>query len=249
MKLEYIYKKYILIFAIMNWQDLLQALKESTWTENFDNIDDSKYYKWLSWSHTKIAERIKAKVDSKFFYSITKADTVIGQYKYDDLPVNVIDTVFVKYDGDTKYRKCTVTDVSERSESIEELRDNQSKEKPLYFITNDIVMIFPKADSDTVGWLLVTWKNVVEDITTSTPATDLYNWQLATYHDVIVDGAKEYVYEYLQEFNKKAEAEWQFFNEWALALPWSLDKMITEISYRWSQPIAYEDPDLSYLLV
>lgn len=233
----------------MNWPDLLQWLKEATATENFDNITDDQYYKWLSWSHTKIAEMVKARVDSKFFFSIAKADLVIWQYKYDQLPVNIIDTVFVKYETDWKYKKATVTDVSENTQSIEYLQANQSKYNPLYFITNEIVMIFPAPDNDIVQWLQATWKNVVTDIVSGTVSDDLYNWQLAVYQTVIIDWAKQYVYEKLQEFWKKSEAENSFFNDWAIPnKPWSLDKMLIEISYRGSQPIDYIDPDLSYLL-
>ena len=225
----------------MNWTDLLQWLKEATATENFDNIDDSKYYTWLSWSHTKIAEFIKAKIDSKFFFSIAKADTVLWQYKYDWLPVNVIDTVFIKYKWDTDYRKATVTDVSENSKSIEYLAENQPKEKPLYFITNEIIMVFPKADDDITKWLSVTWLSVVSNITASSTSSDIFNWQLAEYQDLIIKWAEQYVYKYLQEFDKESKVRNEFIYE-------DLERLKTEISYRWSQPIQYEEPDLSYLL-
>ena len=226
----------------MNWPDLLQWLKEATATENFDNITDDQFYKWLSWSHTKIAEFVKAKVDSKFFFSIAKADLVIWQYKYEKLPVNVIDTVFVKYETDWDFKKATVTDVSENTQSIEYLRDNQSKENPLYFITNEIVMIFPAPDNDITQGLQITWKNVVENITATTVSADLYNWQLAEYQDLIIKWAEQYVYKYLQEFNKESKVRNEFTYE-------DLERMKTEISYRSSQPIQYEEPDLSYLLV
>lgn len=233
----------------MNWAELLQGLKEATWTENYTNIDDEKFYSWLSRSHKFVADKVKATIDSKFFFTQVKADAVSWQYKYSDLPVSVIDKVFVKYDWDVNYRPTTPVDVSEKKYDIEYYAENQSKWNPLCFITNNIVMIFPKPDADIVKWIYVTWKKKVWNISATTTEDEVFNWADLD-HEVIIDWAKEFVYDYLKEYDKKQEAKDSFYNSWRLKQPWSLDSMISSLSWRWSQPVQYiEDEETLYSLM
>lgn len=230
-------------FFSMNWTDLLQGLKEATSTENFDNISDDKYYKWLSWSHTKISEYIKAKVDSKFFLGITQANIVAGQTLYDDIwedattwrMINVIGSVFVKYNW-TKFTKVEIRDLEEMPESREYYQENQSTEDPFCVITGQKILLFPTPKLDVVNGLEITWSKDVPDIDATSTSWDIFNWVLAEYHDMIIKGAEQYVYKFLQEFNKESKVREEFMYQ-------DLPRMKTEISYRWSQPVEYkEDP-------
>lgn len=233
----------------MIWTEMLTALKEATNTENFTNISDAKYYDWLTRSHKFVANKITSQIDSKYLYSIVKADAVNWQYKYDELPVKVIDTIFVKYKWDTDFRKTRPIDVSEMSQTIEWYAENQPKTKPLSFITNEIVMIFPAPDDDIVKGIYATGKKAVGDISATTTETEVFNGHEID-HQVIIDGAEQYVYHFLKEYDKKQESKDAFYNKWRLKQPWSLDSLISDLSYRWSQPVHYEEDQetLAWLL-
>lgn len=232
----------------MNWTDLLQGLKEATSTENFDNISDDKYYKWISWSHTKIAEYIKAKIDSKFFMWISQADLIYWQTLYDNiwkdpatwLMINVIDSIYVKYDW-SRFQKVTIWDISEMPESREYYQEKQPISKAFCTITGQKVIFYPTPKIDLTNWIEVIWSRDVADITALTTAEQIFNWVLKEYHNEIIKWAEQYVYKFLQEFDKEAKVRNEFTYE-------DLERMKTEISFRWSQPLQYEEPDLSYLL-
>lgn len=241
-------EKYFLTFPQMNWTQLLEALKSATSTENFDNIPDSKYYSWLSRSHERIAEYIKAKIDSKFFMAIAQADIISGQSLYDNIGlnqatgryINVIDALYVKYDW-VNFKKLEIRDLSEMPESREYYQANQSKDDPFCVITGQRVLLFPVPTIDVLGGMEVIGSRNVPEITSSTTDSQIFNGVLKEYHDMIVLWAKQYVYEHLQEFSKYQLAKWEFDN---IELPW----MRAEISFRWSQPIHYQEPNFTSLL-
>ena len=232
----------------MNWTDLLQGLKEATSTENFDNISDDKYYKWLSWSHTKVAEFIKAKIDSKFFMGISQANLIYWQTLYDNiwedpvnwLMINVIDSLYVKYDW-SNFTKVRIWDISEMPESREYYQENQSNKDPFCTITGQKVIFYPTPKVDVTNWIEVIWSRDVLDISATTTSDQIFNWVLKEYQDIIIKWAEQFVYKYLQEFDKESKVRSEFTYE-------DLERMKTEISFRGSQPLQYVEPDLSYLL-
>lgn len=226
----------------MNWPDLLQGLKEATSTENFDNIPDEKYYKWLSWSHTEIAEYIKAKVDSKFFLAITQSDLIAWQTLYDNigkntvtgLEVNVIGSVFVKYNSNT-FVKAPIKDLEEMPESREYYQQHQPKEKPFCVITGQKILLFPTPDVDVANWLEITWsREVIETMDATTTSAQIFNWVLAEYHNYIIKWAEQYVYKFLQELNKESKVREEFRYQ-------DLPKLKALVSFRGNQPLHHEE--------
>ena len=226
----------------MNALDLMQGLKEATSTENFDNIPDEKYYKWLSWSHTEIAEYIKAKVDSKFFLAIVQSDLIAWQTLYDNigrneitgLDVNVIGSVFVKYNSNT-FVKAPIKDLEEMPESREYYQTYQPKEKPFCVITGQKILLFPTPTKDVENGLEITWsREVIELMDETTTSTQIFNWVLAEYHQYIIKWAEQYVYKFLQEFNKESKVREEFRYQ-------DLPKLKALVSFRGNQPLRHEE--------
>ena len=232
----------------MNWQDLLLALKESTSTENFDNIPDEKYYKWLSWSHNEISEYLKSQIDSKFFMWISQADLVAWQNLYDNLwkdettwlYINVIDSIFVKYNW-TDFIKVRIDDFTEKDKSREYLEEHQPTTDPFATIIDwQKILLFPTPKVDATNGIEVTWSRNVKEITDSTTEQEIFNWVLKEWHYLIVKWAEQYVYKYLQELWKAQNSRNEFKYQ-------DLPKLKAELSYRWSQPLEYKETNLNYL--
>lgn len=224
----------------MNWLELKEMLITSTTTEDY-NITDNQYYTWLSLAHTKIAESIKTKVDSKYFFRWFDTDTVIWQSAYNLLPVSLVDAIYIKYTEDWEYIKATPRDVTELDYDLDYYRKNQDETDPFYLISDQLIHIFPTANNyDIQRWLKVLWKTSVWKIVDSTIEWQVFLWELLDYHDMIVEYAKRYVYEYIKDRTWK----WDSIVEYDRMF----DRMISEISYRWSNPITYKEANLDYLL-
>lgn len=224
----------------MNWVELKNMLVDQTSTEDFNIIDD-KYYEWLTLGHKKVAEMIKTRVDSKYFQSRFELDLSSGQKRYDNFPVSIVESTYLKYDESADFKdKVRLVDMQEMARDPEYYSENQSSEDPICEIIWNSIIIYPTPTKDVTRGLKVIWKKNVWDITAGTLETEVFNGKLIQYHDLIVQYAKRYVYQYTHEANKKAEAKFEFTE--------LLDDMITEISYRGSQPVAIEEPDTSSLM-
>jgi len=228
---------------MITWPDLLADLKKSTNTEHFDNIPDELYYKWLSKAHSTIAEYLKAQIDSKFFMAISQADLVAWQNVYDNLwkddttwlYINVIDSLYIKYDWE-KFTKASIQDLSELPESREYYEENQPKEKPFYVATWQKILIFPKPDLDVPNWIELIWSRNVWEINENTTQEQIFNWKIQEiqYIDLIVKGARQYVYQHTWEKQLESNEKNEFIYQ-------DLPRLKAELSFRWSQPVEYEE--------
>ena len=229
----------------MNWAQLIQDLKICTSTENFDNISDEKYELWLSKSQTKFAEKVKSKIDSKFFMGISQAALVAGQAVYDKVweengngkYINVVDALYVKYDG-THPVKLDLLDFTDMNQTRDWLAENQSEDNPFFTMSWQKIILFPTPKIDVSqedAGIEIVGSRRVSPITKESTEAEILNWVLADEHDMIVLGAKQYVYEFLKEMNNKNDAIVEYERE--------LSRCIAELSYRGSQPVWYEEDE------
>ncbi len=232
----------------MTWAELLWMLKDATDTTNFDNIEDSVYYRALSKSHKEIAEFIKAKLDSKYFMWIAQCDLVLGQNIYDRLwfsasnwrSITVIDSLYIKYDG-VHFKKWVPRDLSELEESREYYMENQSERAPFYVITWNKVMLFPTPKNDVENGIEIIWSRNVWDIdATSTDAT-IFNGVTDIDYNLIVKWAEEMIFKHIWQYDKAKASRNEFLYE-------DLERMRWILSYRGSQPVAYEEPNWASML-
>lgn len=231
----------------MNWAQLIQDLKISTSTENFDNISDEKYILWLNKSQTKIVEKIKSKIDSKFFMGISQAALVAGQSVYDKVweesgngkYINVVDSLYVKYEWASKdARKLDLLDFTDMNQTREWLAENQPISKAFFTMSGQKILLFPTPKVDVPkedGGIEVVGSRRVSPITAGSTEEQIFNGVLADEHDMIVIGAKQYVYEHLKEMNNKNDAIAEYERE--------LNRVIAELSYRGSQPVRYQEDE------
>ena len=231
----------------MDGAELINYLKIATNTENSD-IPDSTYELALSESHTKIVEKIKAKVDSKLFYTEKTADLEIGKKEYNDLPITSASAVWIKYsefeaDWVTpgKYVKSRIKDITELDKSLADLEENQSQSRPIFMIADNSIFLYPVADEDVTDGIQVRGKVKVPRITATSPESEIFDWKLSEYQEVIVQWAKWFIYEVDTDKSSAREARAEYRTQ--------LEVMITEISARYDQPIPYEEPNLNYLTV
>ena len=233
------------------WPDLLSHLKSATGTKNFDNLDDSLYYEALTKAHSQIVEYLKARIDSKFFMGITQANIIWGQTLYDNLwkddttwlYINVIDAIFVKYNWES-FQKVEIRDLAEMPKSREYYQENQSESNPFAVITGQKILLFPTPKIDVVNGIEIIWSKNVKDISDTTVKEELFNGKIqeSNYIDLIIKGARLYIYTEIEEFWKEQKIRQEFIYE-------DLPNMKTELSFRGSQPIWYIEPNLSYLLI
>ena len=219
----------------MTWPTLLKLLKEITGTKNY-NISDADFYSWLTLGQTRMIEKIKSLVDAKFFYKEFTGDLSAGEYKYNTNPVNVIDSLYVKYTQDGKYVKAREVDVQWMDDTIESLRDTQSESEPLYQIIEDRVHIYPKASTGVTGWLWIVGKNRWSAITAGTTDGQILNGKLVDYEELVAYASAMYVYQRTKD-RRAYEAESTYQRK--------LQEMIAQISHRWSQAIETVLPNLT----
>lgn len=234
--------KYLLIFKNMyDWAWLMDLLKITTNTENSD-IPDSTYEKALSQSHAKIVEKIKAEIDSKLFYSEFTTDLEIWKKEYDNLPITTASAIWIKYeefqaDGITPwdYVKARIKDITEVDISLAELEANQSKTHPIFMIADNSIFLYPVATEDVTEGIQARGKLKIPRITITSPESTIFDWKLSEYQEVIVQGAKQMIYEINLDRSSARDAKANFKID--------LDVMITEVSSRYDQPVDYEEPN------
>lgn len=231
----------------MDGAQLVNLLKISTSTQNSD-IPDSTYELALSESHTKIVEKIKAKLDSKIFYNEYTADLEVGKKEYDDLPITTASAVWVRYEEfeadwvtPTKWVKAEIKDITELNVSLAELEADQSKSKPIFMIADNSIFLYPVADEDVTDGIQIRGKKKVPRITATSAESLIFDGKLTEYHEVIVQGAKWLIYEINKDKASAREARDEYRKQ--------VEEMLTEISSRYDQPVDYEEPDYTNLVV
>lgn len=181
---------------------------------------------------------------------ITQADLVYWQSVYDNLwlddttwrMITVISSIYVKYDWEN-LTKVKIEDLEEKPKSREFYQENQPKNNPFCTITWQKIILYPTPKVDVINWLEIIWSKDVWEITSSTTTNDIFNWVLKDYQDLIIKWAEQFVYKYLQQLDKEQKVRNEF-------LYVDLPKLKAEISYRWSQPVHYEEnPELIKFLI
>lgn len=229
----------------MDGAGLINFLKISTSTQNSD-IPDSTYTLALSESHAKIVEKIKTKIDSKIFYSEFTADFEINKKEYDQLPITTASAIFVRYTEfepdwvtQTPYIKARIKDMTELSQPLSYYEANQSKISPIFMIADNSIFLYPVADNDVTDWIQIRGGLKVPRITALSAESDIFEWKLSEYHEVISRWAEELIYRINKDISWARESKTNFKED--------LDTMITEISSRYDQPVDYIEPDFSNL--
>lgn len=182
----------------MNVKEIMRIARETTWTtKEMSQMDDISLLPYLNIVYHDVENNISQWVDAKFFIKSFTSDLIGWTNKYafrnTQQPFKSIEKVYVKNTSDTDYIEIT----------------EWSWE---YTIIDDYIVLSHTPSENIAWWLKVDVVINLPDLKVTSQESDVFLWydELKSYHTILVEWLRVWIYRLKQQTNESQVAQKDF---------------------------------------